>query len=241
MGMLDRIKLNKFFNIVIYIGLSYSPILNNHKKPKLKMKNKFKILIACEFSGHIREAFIRKGFVNTYSCDLLPSNIASNNHIQGDVLNIINDNWNLIISHPPCTYLTRAAATFAFPKGILDKERYKKTLEAREFFFKFVNCNAKYLCIENPIPLRIANLPNWTQITSPDKYGDIYQKKTCLWLKNLPKLIETYQKNKGKTFMNYYVKGKSYGDKRSITSKFMADEMANQWGNYLLNPIKTLF
>ncbi len=205
------------------------------------MKNNLKILIACEFSGHIREAFIKRGFNNTYSCDLLPSNIASNNHIQGDVLTIINDNWDLIISHPPCTYLTRAAGVFAFPKGILNKERYQKTLQARDFFFKFVNCNAKHLCIENPVPLKIANLITWSQITSPDKFGDIYQKKTCLWLNNLPKLIETHPKNTGKIFMNYYVKGKSYGDKRSITSLFMAEAMAEQWGNYLLNPVKTLF
>lgn len=188
---------------------------------------KHKILIACEFSGRIREAFIKKGFPNTYSCDLLNTDIPSKNHITGDVIKILKNNWDMVISHPPCQYLSYAGANNW--KNLKNGEQQK----ALDFFFEFINCNAEFICVENPKGLACRYIKP-SQWVSPHEFGDIYSKKTALWLKNIPPLIKTTPQAKPlKVFDNYYVKGKSNGHKRSITSQFLAEAMAEQWGNFL--------
>ena len=128
-----------------------------------------KILIACEFSGVVREAFKKKGW-DAWSCDLLETEIPGN-HYKGDVLDIIKDDWDMLIAHPPCTYLSNAGARFLYPKGVLNKERLKKGLEAKKLFTSLLNSNIKKVCVENPVPSKIYGISNYSQIIQPFQYG----------------------------------------------------------------------
>ena len=150
-----------------------------------------RVLVACEHSGTVREAFSKLGH-DAWSCDLLPTDIPSEKHYQGDVFDIINDGWDLMIAHPPCTYLSNAGAARLYPqKGVLNQERYQKGLLAKEFFLKLLNANISLIAVENPIASTIYELPKYTQIIQPFEFGHPYSKKTCLWLKGLPKLKPT--------------------------------------------------
>lgn len=137
-----------------------------------------KVLVACEYSGVVREAFKNKGH-DVWSCDLLPTEIEGN-HYQGNVLDILDDNWDMMIAHPPCTYLSNAGARFLYPKGELNNERLAQGLEAKEFFMKLYNTNIPRICIENPIPSRVFELPMYTQTIQPFEHGHPFRKKTCL-------------------------------------------------------------
>jgi hypothetical protein len=98
------------------------------------------------------------------------------------------DKWDLIVAHPPCTYLSNAGACRLYPsKGQLDQERYELGLEAKEFFMKLYNANCEHIAVENPIPSKVFDMPPYTQIIQPYEYGHPFSKKTCLWLKGLPK------------------------------------------------------
>ncbi|KKK88121.1 hypothetical protein LCGC14_2746350, partial [marine sediment metagenome] len=121
-----------------------------------------KVLIACEFSGIIREEFRKLGH-NASSCDILPTEI-SGQHIQDDVLNHLDEDWDLMIAHPPCTFLTRAGTRWLFPKGELNQERYKKGLKAKEFFMTLLNADIPKIVVENPVPHKIFEMPKETQI-----------------------------------------------------------------------------
>jgi len=171
-----------------------------------------KVLIACEESQRVCTAFRERGH-EAYSCDIQePSGGHPEWHILGDVLKILNPSkewhdiifdtmdgvehcvkkWDLIIAHPPCTYLSNAGAARLYPrKGQLNKERYEKGLKAKEFFMKFLKADCDKIAVENPIPTRIYGLPPYSQIIQPYEYGHPYSKKTCLWLKGLPKLQPT--------------------------------------------------
>jgi site-specific DNA-cytosine methylase len=120
-----------------------------------------KVLIACEYSGVVREAFKAKGH-NAWSCDIIPTE-QKGNHIQDDVLNHLHKNWDLVIAHPPCTYLSNAGARHLYPKGILNKNRYKKGIEAKKFFMCFLHLDCK-VAVENPIPSKVFELPKYDQI-----------------------------------------------------------------------------
>lgn len=204
-----------------------------------------KVLVACEYSGIVREAFKNKGH-EAWSCDILPTEIPGN-HIQDDVLKHLNlkkYKWDLIIAHPPCTYLSNAGACRLYPeKGKLNIERYKKGLEAKKFFMCFYNLDCK-VAIENPVQSRIFELPKHTQEIQPYEFGHPYTKKTRLWLKGLPKLKPTniIDKSEVKTFIesgtsrykntnknkNRYV---ARGSKdRSKFWSGIAEAMAQQWG-----------
>ena len=147
-----------------------------------------KVLVACEFSGTVRDAFVARGH-DAWSCDLLPTE-RPGQHIQGDVLNILDDGWDLLIAHPPCTYLCRN-------RGRLNKEQGKiRELEdGADFFLSFLNANIPRICVENPVMNALAyeliDNYKWTQSIQPYQFGHDHSKKTCLWLKNLPKLIPT--------------------------------------------------
>lgn len=193
-----------------------------------------KILIACEFSGIVREAFIKEGH-DAWSCDLLPTEIKGN-HIQGDVLNILDDGfWDMMIAHPPCTYLSYAAT------HVWDKPgRAELREKAMAFFMALWNAPIPMICIENPVgyPNTVFRKPD--QIIHPYYFGDPFKKRTCLWLKNLPLL--TYQKGDEPTPLYYRKSGKAIGKKihftegvhgwmeRSKSFKGVADAMTNQWG-----------
>ena len=148
-----------------------------------------KILVACEYSGVVREAFAAKGH-DAWSCDILPTELPGQ-HYQGDVMDILNDGWDMMIAHPPCTYLSNAGARFLYPNKQLNEDRLKLGMEAKEFFMALYNANINKIVVENPIPSKIYGLPKYSQTIQPYEYGHPFQKKTCLWLKNVPELKPT--------------------------------------------------
>ena len=191
-----------------------------------------RVLIACEFSGVVREAFRKRGH-DAWSCDIIESDDNSPYHIQDDVLKHLNDGWDLMIAHPPCTYLSNVAAGWLFPKGILNQVRYKLGLEAKEFFLKLLNANIEKICVENPVQSKIFEIEKYTQITQPFYFGDPFKKATCLWLKNLPLLKPTniIENPESTTTARWYNNcGKNRAKIRSKTFKGIADAMAAQWG-----------
>ncbi len=196
-----------------------------------------RVLVACEYSGRVREAFRQRGH-DAWSCDLLPSDDNSPHHIQGDVLELIGggQQWDLMIAHPPCTYLSNAGAKHLYPtKGHLNLERYAKGMEARAFFMAFYNSDIPRICIENPIPSKVFEMPPYTQFVQPFEHGHPVSKKTCLWLKNLTPLQPTQMVAKtenchGAEGSWYNQGGKDRWKRRSTTFQGIADAMAKQWG-----------
>jgi hypothetical protein len=192
-----------------------------------------KVLVACEYSGIVRDAFAAKGH-DAWSCDILPTE-SPGNHFQGDVLEHLDKGWDLMIAHPPCTYLSNAGARYLYPKGKLNEDRYKLGLKAKGFFMALYNAPINKICVENPISSRIFALPKYTQTIQPYEYGHPVQKKTCLWLKNLPQLKPTniiYKRQSTKIPGNWFNKGGK--DRQKNRSKFFvgfAKAMADQWGN----------
>jgi len=191
-----------------------------------------RVLVACEFSGIVRDAFIARGH-DAVSCDLLPTE-RPGPHIQGDVLEILDWGWNMMIAHPPCTHLSNAGARFLYPKGVLNTDRLKLGMEAKVFFMALWNAPIEKICIENPIPSKIFGLPQRAQIVQPYYFGDMAQKKTCLWLKNLPSLTyvaPTTKPQSTKIAGNWFNKGgKDRQKNRAKTFKGFARTMAEQWG-----------
>jgi len=192
-----------------------------------------KVLVACEYSGIVRDAFAAKGH-DAWSCDILPTE-SPGNHFQGDVLEHLDKGWDLMIAHPPCTYLSNAGARYLYPKSKLNEDRYKLGLKAKEFFMELYNAPINKICVENPISSRIFALPKYTQTIQPYEYGHPVQKKTCLWLKNLPELKPTniiYKRQSTKIPGNWFNKGGK--DRQKNRSKFFdgfANAMADQWGS----------
>jgi len=208
-----------------------------------------KILIGCEESQIVTEQFRKLGF-EAYSCDIQKS---SGNlpeyHFQNDIFNIINSyHWDVLICFPPCTHLAVSCAAY-----FEQKRKDGRQKEAINFFLQLVNVNIKHIAIENPVGIMSNIYKKPDQIINPYYFGDPVSKKTCLWLKNLPKLIHVKQDNlfDKKTWVNYnyvvYNDGKKYSGgaakwyktkeerskERSKTFFGIANAMAIQWGNYL--------
>lgn len=191
-----------------------------------------KVLVACEFSGRVRDAFARRGH-DAWSCDLLPTEIPGN-HIQGDVLQILNDGWDLMIAHPPCTYLSYAAMRHWNALG-----RAEKREQAFEFFMKFINAPIAKIAVENPLgyPEKAYRKPD--QTIQPFYFGENARKRTCLWLKNLPPLFFTgYRETPKAIFVDGNGKARHFTDaingknrqhERSRTFIGIAEAMAEQW------------
>lgn len=143
--------------------------------------------------------------------------------------------WDLIIAHPPCTYLSNAGARFLYPKGILNEDRLKLGLVAKEFFMKIYNADCEKIAIENPIPSKVYGLPQYTQTIQPYEFGHPYQKKTCLWLKGLKPLQPTDilpKENRQSTKIagNWFNKGgKERQKNRAKTFPGIVKAMAEQW------------
>jgi len=191
-----------------------------------------RVLVACEYSGTVRDAFIALGH-EAMSCDLLPTDVEGP-HYQGDIFDVLDDGWDLMVAHPPCTYLSNAGARHLYPKKFLNQQRYEQGLEAKQFFMKLLTCNIKKICVENPVPSSIFGLPKYHQVIQPYEFGHPYQKKTCLWLKNLPPLMATMyvQKQEStKVVGNWFnAGGKDRQKNRAKTFEGIASAMANQWG-----------
>lgn len=202
------------------------------------------ILIACEFSGVVRDAFIKHGY-DAISCDLLPTQ-SKGPHIQGNVIDIINNDWDMIIAHPPCTYLANSGVGHLKNNGLIDRNRWIKMTNATNFFKQILNNKCKYICIENPILHHYAIDKigrKYDQLIHPWMFGHMEQKSTCLWLKNLPKLVETNNVKtemmklpiKERQKMHWLPPSPNRGYLRSITYSGIAEAMATQWIPILKN------
>lgn len=191
-----------------------------------------KVLVACEFSGIVREAFRKCGH-DAWSCDLLSSEIQGL-HYQGNVITQLKHGWDLMIAHPPCTYLSNAGARFLYPKGVLDLKILSEGCHAARFFMKLLNAPIRRICIENPIPSLAFQLPPYSQIIQPYYFGEPYQKKICLWLRGLPPLTYVKPKDKPESTKiagNWFNKGgKERQKNRARTFQGIANAMAEQWG-----------
>jgi hypothetical protein len=200
-----------------------------------------RVLLACEESQAVAREFRALGH-ESYSCDVLPTSGDNPEwHIQGDVLDHLNDGWDMIIGFPPCTYMTNGGAVRMYPKaGQIDQDRYQKAMEAKAFFMAIYNAPAKHIAIENPLPMRVVGLPERSQMIQPYQFGDPYSKKTCLWLKNLPELLPTNVLTEYQPFINGgggRLNKANYKDKkfasgsiaRSKTFIGIAKAMALQW------------
>ena len=188
-----------------------------------------KILIACEFSGVVREAFMAMGH-DAWSCDILPTE-REGNHILDDVLKHLNDGWDMMIAHPPCTYISNMSNC-----RIKEPGRIEKRKQGMEFFMKFVNAPIQKIAIENPRGLPERQYRPADQIIQPYQFGHPMSKATCLWLKNLPALkptniVEYGRKWDGKRWRTWVdTMGSHTAKNRSITFQGIANAMAKQWG-----------
>lgn len=185
------------------------------------IKDKMKILVGCEFSGIVREAFKSKGH-DVLSCDLLPSEIEGA-HYQGDVKTILNDGWNLAIFHPPCTHLAVSGARWFKDKQVEQKE-------ALEFVKLLMGADIPKICIENPISIISSRIRKPDQIIQPWQFGHGETKSTCLWLKNLPKLQPTKIVDGRENRIHKMPQSLNRWKERSRTYEGIAQAMADQWG-----------
>ena len=221
------------------------------------------VLVACEESQRVCTAFREKGH-NAFSCDILPCGGGHPEwHIQGDVLPLLNGaaddfccridfytqngdwhelpwKWDLIIAHPPCTYFSTAGANWLFRGGKLDEERYKKGLEMKNLFMAIYNADCEKIAIENPVVMKIWELPKHTQEIQPYQFGHPFTKKTRLWLKGLPELkstevVEPVAKwvscgNRTNREKQNQAVCKAFTSERSKTFEGIAKAMADAWG-----------
>lgn len=202
--------------------------------------------MACESSGTVRSAFREKGH-EAFSVDILPSDDNSKYHIQDDVRNHLLERWDLMIAHPPCTFMCNSGVSWLHK----DDSRWDELKKAYEFFLELKNSNIPKIAIENPIPHKYATkfIGRYNQVLQPYQYGHPEQKATCLWLKNLPRLIPTDNK-----FYEMKKLPKSEAQRihmtppgpdrwkiRSKTFDGIANAMSEQWGNKPLQTQLSLF
>lgn len=199
-----------------------------------------RVLVACEESQAVCIAFRERGH-EAYSCDIQPCSGGHPEwHLQVDALEMLKLRWDLVIAHPPCTYLTNGGANNLFNKDhtIKDKVREAKGWAAKEFFLAFWNADCPRIAVENPVPMKYFGLPPYSQIIEPCMFGDPWRKRTCLWLKGLPLLFSTdivvprgsRVGSKSRNVSNYEWAGKRSAKDRSKTFTGIARAMAEQWG-----------
>lgn len=222
-------------------------------------RRRLNVLVACEESQAECMAFRSLGH-QAFSCDIQPCRKTGNPHwhIQGDVTpylegqtyfitqagdSVLLSHWDLIIAHPPCTYLCKLSSCQMYKepairvhtiKGWLNVniERWQNLKKGRAFFFKCLAGDAPYVAVENPIPMEIADLPRPDAFACPSWYGVKYTKKTCYWLRNLPPLMAGVEYPEPKSYVNA-----SRGKYRSRTFPELANALADQWSRYILDEI----
>ena len=194
-----------------------------------------KVLVACEYSGVVRDAFIARGH-DAMSCDLLPTDVAGP-HYQGDVFDVINDGWDLMIAHPPCTYLSVSGMHWT-TRGLRDPQL---TEDALDFVRRLMAAPIKQIAVENPISVISSQIRKPDQIIAPYQFGHDASKKTCLWLKNLPPLRPTSMVeprivggrkrwgNQTDSGQNKLPPSKDRWKIRAATYQGIAEAMASQW------------
>lgn len=185
-----------------------------------------RVLVACEFSAIVRDAFRAKGH-DAWSCDLLPTEGIPDFHIQGDCLSLLNQDWDLLIAHPPCTHLAVSGARWF-------KEKQQEQLEALEFVRKLLSAPIPKIALENPISIISSRIRKPSQIIQPWQFGHGEVKATCLWLKNLPLLVSTNVVSGRMPRVHYASPGPDRWKERSRTLPGIAAAMAEQWGKEML-------
>lgn len=205
-----------------------------------------RVLVACEFSGRVRDAFRARGH-DAISCDLIDTE-SPGPHIIGDFRDLLSDvyfgrsePYDLLIAHPPCTYLCNSGVRWLFNKdGSENQDRMAKVHEAHNLFWDCLNSFpkvARAVCVENPIPHKYAKLPRYDQKIQPWQFGDGETKATCLWLRNLPKLIPTNIVEGREQRVHLESPGPERSKNRSRTYQGIAAAMAEQWGGPLSGTI----
>lgn len=216
-----------------------------------------KVLVACEESQTVCKAFRARGH-EAYSCDIQePSGGHPEWHILGDALVALRGGqvstmdgqthevgrWDLVIAHPPCTYLTNAGAVRMRVNGEIQPERFAKAMDAKEFFMAFYNADCDHIAVKNPTPMKIVGLPPYSQAIQPYWFGHPYSKRTCLWLKGLPPLFPTEILSWHEPYVNGGCKdahgnyrrfqGRKERDPKTRAKTFpgIAKAMAEQWGD----------
>ena len=180
-----------------------------------------RVLVACEFSGIVRDAFIESGH-NAVSCDLIPSE-TDGPHYRGPVQDLLNDGWDLMIAHPPCTYIAVSGARWMSGRMALVEE-------ALDFVRLLMDAPIKRIAVENPISIISSKIRKPDQIIQPWQFGHGETKATCLWLKGLPKLTPTNIVDGRVPRVHHASPGPNRWKERSRTLQGIADAMADQWG-----------
>ena len=213
------------------------------------MRKVLNVLIACEESQAECIAWRELGHL-AFSCDIQPCkrNGRPEWHIWGDVSELLQGRsrfqtmdgkyhvlrkWDLIIAHPPCTYLCKVSSVWMVQHGVLNQERYEKMLDARKFFMKCLGAQANYVAVENPLPMARAELPKPTCYACPSWFGVKYTKKTLYWLRNLPPIMAEKVYSCPKEYVH-----NSRGKYRSRTFPQMAEAIARQWSKYILDDMQ---
>jgi site-specific DNA-cytosine methylase len=181
-----------------------------------------RVLVACEYSGTVRDAFAAMGH-DAMSCDLLPSE-RSGRHYQGDVFDVLGDGWDLMVAHPPCTHLAVSGARWF-------KDKQAEQAEAIEFFRRLLDARVPRIAIENPIGIISSRIRKPDQIIQPWQFGHGETKATCLWLKGLPKLVPTNIVAGREARIHRMAPGPDRAKERSRTYAGIAAAMAQQWSN----------
>lgn len=180
-----------------------------------------KVLVACEYSGRVRDAFAKLGH-EALSVDLLPTDVPGN-HYQGDVRDVLGDGWDLMIAHPPCTHLAVSGARWFH-------EKQEEQKEALEFVELLLNADIPRIALENPVSIISSRIRKPEQIIQPWQFGHGETKKTCLWLKNLPLLVPTDIVDGREQRIHKLPPSPDRWKLRSTTFQGIADAMAAQWG-----------
>lgn len=196
-----------------------------------------KVLVACEFSGTVRDAFLERGH-DAWSCDLLPADKNSNRHIRGDVRDVLNDGWDmLMVAHPPCTRLCNSGVRWLSvpPKGKTLEQMWHELDEGAALFSDLWNADIPRIAVENPVmhkhaKERIINYREFSQSVQPWQFGHGEVKRTCLWLKNLSKLKPTDVVEGREARVHRMPPGPDRWKERSRFFPGIAKAMAEQWG-----------
>jgi len=195
-----------------------------------------KILVACEFSGTVRNAFLDRGH-DAWSCDLLPAEDGSNRHITGDARDYLNDGWDMLIAHPPCTRLCNSGVRWLSkpPNGKTLGQMWADLSDGAALFSSFWNAPIEKIAVENPVMHKharalIDKYENFAQSVQPWQYGHGETKRTCLWLKNLPNLTPTNIVEGREHRVHRIAPGPDRWKERSRFFTGIADAMADQWG-----------
>lgn len=194
-----------------------------------------RVLVACEYSGTVRDAFRKKGH-DAWSCDILPTDSDPAYHFKKDISEVLTMDWDLMVAHPPCTYLTNSGVMWLHK----DQKRWDLLSKGIDFFKLFIDSDIPKVAIENPIPHKYARdeIGKYTQIIHPYMFGHMERKATCLWLKGLPLLestnlvkeeMEKLPKNQQQR-LHYLPPSPERAKLRSKTFQGIADAMADQWG-----------